>query len=198
MDGVRADFDRIALLGERYGGGHNERYHGFLLRQLRGRFGEALEIGCGTGAFSRALAARSEHVLAIDLSPEMIRVARERSSGCGNVDFEVGDALEWEFSKERFECIASIATLHHLPMERMLMKMKAALKAGGTLMVLDLYKARDPLDFLVSAAAVPVDLGLRLTGGRLVAPREVREAWEEHGRHDTYLTLWEVRRICAR
>jgi len=31
--------------------------------------------GCGTGTFSRLLADRSEHVLALDLSPQMIQIA---------------------------------------------------------------------------------------------------------------------------
>src|SRR5215207_8117861 len=76
---VRADFDRIALLSEQYGWSHNDHYHGFLLGQLPAQVGEALDVGCGAGAFSRLLARRSRHVLGVDLSPEMVRMARERS-----------------------------------------------------------------------------------------------------------------------
>jgi len=54
---VRADFDRIALLPESWD--HNSELHEFLLAQLPARCEAALEVGCGTGAFSRRLAARA-------------------------------------------------------------------------------------------------------------------------------------------
>src|SRR4051812_31512007 len=75
---IRSDFDRIALLPET-GWNHNAHYHARLLNHIPRRCRRILEIGCGTGEFSRLLAARAESVLAIDLSPQMIRLARERS-----------------------------------------------------------------------------------------------------------------------
>jgi ubiquinone/menaquinone biosynthesis C-methylase UbiE len=195
---VQADFDRIALLTEQYAWNHNDHYHHYLLKHAPARCAEVLEIGCGTGAFSRALAARAGRVLALDLSPEMIRVAREHSTQYPNIDFQVTDALEWPFPARRFDCIASIATLHHLPMKSMLAKMRSALKANGTLLVLDLYQAIGPADALTSIMAMPVNLALRMANSRRLAePREVREAWAEHGRHDSYLTLSQIRQICA-
>ena len=75
ISGIREDFDRIALLPEvRWG--HNSHYHDFLLKHIPLHCGNALEIGCGTGKFARLLAERSDHVLALDLSPNMIRIAR--------------------------------------------------------------------------------------------------------------------------
>jgi len=39
---------------------------------------------------------------------------------------------------------------------------------------------------------------MRLVRGQsLRVPAEIRAAWDAHGRHDTYLTLAEVRRLCA-
>src|SRR6478672_10058923 len=75
----QSDFDRIALISPD-GALQNDHYQSFLLKQLPAHCNEVLEIGCGAGAFARALAARSNHVLGIDLSPEMIRLARERSA----------------------------------------------------------------------------------------------------------------------
>jgi ubiquinone/menaquinone biosynthesis C-methylase UbiE len=193
---VQADFDRIApLTGE--GWDHNSHYHGFLLRQLPAHCTEALDVGCGSGAFSRLLARRSERVLALDLSPRMIEIARERSRAHPNIDFVVGDATAWAFPAARFDCIGSIATLHHLPAETTLARMRDALKPGGTLTVLDLFQGEGVANVLTSALAVPVDVALRLIRtGRLRRAREVREAWAEHGRHDSYLTLAQVRQVC--
>ena len=43
-------------------------------------------------------------------------------------------------SGDSFDCIASIATLHHLPVREIFLKMKAALKPGGVLLILDLFE----------------------------------------------------------
>ncbi len=193
---VQADFDRIALLfSDEWD--HNSHYHSFLLKHAPPRCTEALEIGCGTGAFSRLLAQRSERVLALDLSPQMIRIARERSRRYSNIDFQVADAVEWQFPARRFDCIASIATLHHLPFEDMLSRMKHTLRVNGTLLVLDLFRG-GPTGILVSTLAVPVDMALKLIKlHRLREPADVRAAWAEHGRNESYLTLVQVRRACA-
>jgi ubiquinone/menaquinone biosynthesis C-methylase UbiE len=195
---TRTDFDRIALLTERSGWSHNDHYHNFLLSHVPRHCKAILEIGCGTGAFSRALAARSSRAVALDLSPEMVRIARERSRQHTNIDFHIADALEWEFPPDHFDCVVSIATLHHLPMEAVLPKIKRTLKTNGVLIILDLYQAQGLADMLTSVLAVPVNLVLGLIKrGRLREPREVREAWAEHGRHDSYLTLSQIHRICA-
>src|SRR5437868_4621569 len=122
---VQADFDRIALLSNKdvdEGWNHNNHYHRFLLEQVPARCTDALDIGCGAGQFARLLASRAEHVLALDLSPQMIRLARERSSDFATIDFEVADALSRAFSPGQFDYIVSIATLHHMPMEAILLK----------------------------------------------------------------------------
>jgi SAM-dependent methyltransferase len=198
MATIQADFDRIALVsGE--GWGHNSHYHDFLLAHVPARCAEALDIGCGTGAFARLLAQRADHVLGLDLSPQMIRLARERSQQYPNVDFQIADVMKWTFPQEHFDCIASIATCHHLPLEEMLVKTRDALKVGGVLLILDLYTARDLSDFFVSALAVPVSLALRLIKtGWLRQSREAREAWAQHGPHEAYLPLSGIRQVCAR
>ncbi len=78
MQAIRDDFDNLARVRP-LAWDTNGHYHDFLLRQLPFHLGNTLDIGCGTGAFARLLAARSDHVLALDFSPEMIRVAREQS-----------------------------------------------------------------------------------------------------------------------
>ncbi len=191
---VRQDFDRLALV-EADSWSHNSHYHGLLLKYLPPHCREALEIGCGTGAFARLLAKRADHVLALDLSPNMIQIAAERSAHYPNIDFEVGDVMDRRFSPGQFDCIASIATLHHLPPEEVLPKLRDALKPGGTLEVLDLFKPDGLAGLLGSALAIPVSLALRLLKThRWRDSQEVRQAWEAHGEHDAYMTLSEARR----
>jgi SAM-dependent methyltransferase len=193
---IAADFDGLALLDEP-GWGHNSHYYTFLLRHVPERCTDALDIGCGAGSFARLLALRSERVLAIDVSPGMIQVARLRSVSYPNVDYEVADAETWQYPPAAFDCVASIATLHHLPLADLLVKIRSALRPGGVLAILDLYQPDTRLDRLVELVAIPVSFCLRLAKrGRLRERRAVRAAWAAHGMHDRYLTLAEVRNVC--
>ena len=222
MSTIQKDFDRIALVSPD-GSLQNNRYHNFLLRHLPSNCDEVLEIGCGKGEFSRRLAESSRRVLALDLSPEMIRIARAHSEHLPNIEYQIADVMLCDLPPDHFDCIASIATLHHLPLREILLKMKTALKPGGVLLILDLFEpikwlghpARDSragrashnqttplreglLDTFLNAVAIPVSVGLRLIHhGRLLPSREARAAWAAHEAHDIYPTMNEVRALCA-
>jgi ubiquinone/menaquinone biosynthesis C-methylase UbiE len=192
---IQADFDRLAAFSQDEWN-HNNHYHRYLLKHVPPHCGQALEVGCGSGAFAHLLATRAERVLALDVSPQMIRLALERSQQYPHITFHVADALSWEFPSDHFECIVSIATLHHMPLEEMLLKMKHALRVNGVLLILDLYQECLAGSF-TNLAAIPVNLILKyLKTGRFKEPPEVRAAWAEHGKHDTYLTLSELRQRC--
>ena len=200
MSIIQQDFDRIALVSTASpdGAAHNRHYHNFLLRHLPANCHDVLEIGCGTGGFARRLAERSEHVLALDLSGEMIRIARGQSAQFPNIEFQLADVRDVPFPIASFDCIATIATLHHLPFPEMLLKMRTALKPGGVLLVLDLFEPAGLSDSLLNLLAVPVSTSLRLIHqGRLLPRREVRDAWAAHERHDLYPTMSEVHALCA-
>lgn len=189
---IQADFDRLAAFSQD-GWDHNSHYHRFLLRHVPPHCQQVLEVGCGSGSFARLLATRAEHVLALDVSPQMIRLAKERSQQYTNIAFHVADVMDWEFPSDHFDCIVSIATLHHLPLEEMLNKMKRALRVNGVLLILDLYQESLAGSF-TSLATIPVNLMLKyLNTGHIKEPPEVRAAWAEHGKHDVYLTLSHLR-----
>jgi SAM-dependent methyltransferase len=60
-------------------------------------FGSALDVGCGAGELSLAIA-RSHpqcRVLGVDISPHLVGAALERGANLANVAFEVGDAGAW-------------------------------------------------------------------------------------------------------
>jgi SAM-dependent methyltransferase len=192
---VQKDFDRIALIADE-GWGHNSHYYPFLLRQLPGQYQEALEVGCGTGNFSRLLARHADRVLALDLSPEMTRVARERSAQYPNIEFEVADVTSRRLPADRFDTITSIATLHHVPFGATLAQLSTSLKPGGTLVVLDLYDRSGRSERLLDLIAFPASCAWRLARcGRLREPAQARRIWAEHGKHDRYMTFDEIRRI---
>ena len=195
---VQADFDRIALLSQE-GWDHNAQYHRYLLSHIPAYCEAALDVGCGTGSFSRLLAERAGRVVALDLSPGMIEVARERSKQYPNIQFEVADATRWGLAGEQFDCVVSISMLHHVAVDEILVKMARLLKAGGTLAILDLCESEGAKDAFRELAAMLAGMVLKLIKtGRLRESGEVRAAWAEHGRNDTYPTLPEVRQVCER
>jgi SAM-dependent methyltransferase len=109
MSPIQTDFDRIALVSPD-GSLQNDHYHNFLLRHLPLGCQAAVEVGCGRGEFSRRLAAKSKRVLALDLSPEMIRIARTRSAHLPNIEFQIADVMSYDLPTESFDSIASLAT----------------------------------------------------------------------------------------
>src|SRR5688500_13556718 len=56
-----------------------------------------LDVGCGAGELSLAIARGRprSRVLGIDLSPQLVEVARERGLHLTNVAFEAADAATW-------------------------------------------------------------------------------------------------------
>ena len=192
MERLQKDFDHIAVLSERESdiGGI---YDGYLLNFVPALCRRALEVGCGTATFTRQLAKRADQVIAIDLSSEMIRVARERSALHPNIDFTVGNVLEMDLAASQFDCIVMIATLHHLPTEDVLKKLKHSLTPGGVLILHDLLRPAGLLDRLADVVRLPISVAVSwLRTRRLWAKPEVRKAWAEHGKNERYLTKREV------
>lgn len=191
---IRNDFDRIALYDQE-GWNHNSHYHKFLLKQLPSHCENILDIGCGTGAFSRLLAQHASRVVAIDLSANMIEVAIAHSIKYPNIDFQNADILTWEFPVKQFDVIVSIATVHHLPLEDLLPNLKAALKPGGKLIILDLLEYESIRDKLSDFLAVPLNWILQTLRNKHKPSPEAAAAMREHLRTDKYLTLSQARQI---
>ena len=78
--------------------------------------GNVLEIACGTGMWTSALAAAAATVTAIDAAPEMIDIARGRVTAA-NVRFEVADVFSWA-AQARFDTIFFAFWLSHVPASR--------------------------------------------------------------------------------
>ncbi|MBS0374654.1 MAG: magnesium protoporphyrin IX methyltransferase [Proteobacteria bacterium] len=85
---------------------------GWLPADLTGR--RILDAGCGTGAFATEAARRGATVVAVDLSPTLVGLARERAPrlpGPGSIEFRVGDMLEQRDG--RFDHVVAMDSLIH-------------------------------------------------------------------------------------
>lgn len=97
-----------------------ERMRGMLLDWLPADLSGArlLDAGCGTGAFALEAARRGARVVAVDISPSLIDLARERAHRAGApdaIDFRVGDMLDPTLG--RFDHAVAMDSLIHYQAE---------------------------------------------------------------------------------
>ena len=100
--------------------------------------GSVLEIACGTGLWTQALARFAETVTAIDAAVEAVAIARDRVRS-DNVRFEVADVFCWA-SEERFDVIFFSAWLSHVPtsrFDRFWQMLRRLLGNGGRVLFID-------------------------------------------------------------
>jgi len=100
--------------------------------------GNALELACGTGIFTRWLAPRVGQLLALDASPEVQAINSHRVDA-RNVRYEVADLFAWE-PAGRYDFVFMSFWLSHVPDDRFdafWTKVRAALAPGGTAYVID-------------------------------------------------------------
>ena len=100
-----------------------------------------LDVGCGTGALTRALAARvgtGGTVTGLDPSEPMLEYARRRAPG--NCDHVMGEAQDLPFDDDSFDTIASSYAVHHIPAAARpaaFAEMRRVLRPGGRLLIAD-------------------------------------------------------------
>lgn len=95
-----------------------------------------LELGCGTGTTALALAPRCGRILATDVSPAMIAIAREKAAvaGATTVAFAVAPAHGPPDDAGPFDAVLAFNLLHLLPDRRAALRAAhARLKPGGHL-----------------------------------------------------------------
>jgi 2-polyprenyl-3-methyl-5-hydroxy-6-metoxy-1,4-benzoquinol methylase len=196
-DRIRSDFDEIARLAES-GASGRDLYDGFLLSQIPSGARRILDVGCGLGRLTWALASRDRQIIAVDLSPAMVARAKLAGSSDG-VTFCAGDFLQLDLAGASFDCIVSAAALHHMEQDAALARMAALLSPGGRLVVHDLRCNRGLQDRAQGCLALArVALRRFIRTGRPRPPRRVREVWARHGASERYLSLEEARGLAGR
>jgi ubiquinone/menaquinone biosynthesis C-methylase UbiE len=149
------------------------------------RFGDALEIGSGTGYFSLNLVQLGviERLTATDISPGMLKRlgATAAALGVGEVTTVATEAEELPFGDESFDLVFGHAVLHHIPdLDRAFAEFRRVLRPGGMIAF-----AGEPSRYGDRLAALPKRAGVlaapawrRLIGARR---RAVAETEQSHG-----------------
>lgn len=98
-----------------------------------------LEVGCGSGSRSVAIAERCSSVVAIEPSLESIALAIERNSR-NNIQYQVGSAESLSFNNEEFDTVIFTLSFHHIPFSKMhdaLAEAVRVTKKGGHIIFLE-------------------------------------------------------------
>jgi ubiquinone/menaquinone biosynthesis C-methylase UbiE len=135
-----------------------------LLVKLRGRIvadvgaaglgpgARVLDAGTGPGRLPLAIAAAEPHLTVdgIDVTPEMIEVARRNAAGADRVTFSVADVADLPFADATFDLIVSSLSQHHwADSEAGVRDLRRVLRPGGRLWI---YDARWALGRATAAA----------------------------------------------
>ena len=103
----------------------------------------ALELGCGAGWLTLAMAQRGANATGLDISAQALDVARDYAASVGDslsgsVTYEVADLNRLQLPPEHYDVITVRGTLHHLlRLDHVVEQMYIALKPGGLLWVSD-------------------------------------------------------------
>jgi SAM-dependent methyltransferase len=104
---------RVKMLGEHLGPGMT-----------------VLELGCGTGYFTRELACSGADIVAIDVSPELLEIATWNRSA-PNVRYELQNAYALSYPDAAFHSVVGSSVLHHLEIAGALREIYRVLKPDG-------------------------------------------------------------------
>ncbi|HZZ26908.1 MAG TPA: methyltransferase domain-containing protein [Pirellulales bacterium] len=105
-----------------------------------------LDVGCGNGGFLALLQSapapanssppQNRKLAGADLSPEMIKVARQRLGE--SVDLQVADSEHLPWESGTFDCLTCNFSFHHYPQpQAVLLEMRRVLKPGGHVLIAD-------------------------------------------------------------
>lgn len=150
---------------ERYDHGRDRGYHKLIDDQaaaIVGRYAagkQVLEVGCGTGLILQRVAATAASAKGVDLSPGMLRAARDRG-----LDVVEGSATALPFADASFDVSYSFKVLAHIPDWDACMRELVRVTRPGGHIIIDVYN-RNSLRFLIK---------------RLWGPRKTSSEFDEH------------------
>jgi ubiquinone/menaquinone biosynthesis C-methylase UbiE len=112
-----------------------------LRRTLLGHhFNRALEIGCGTGKNTVWLHTISEQLLAVDLSGEMLAVAKSKVSSDQVVFKQADIRISWDFAQGKFDLVTFSLVLEHIEdLQPIFDQVYGLLEPGGRVYIGELH-----------------------------------------------------------
>jgi len=127
----------LAQVGHCYFGAAGQFYVGV---NSEGHLGRVIEFGCGTGLFTEILAGKASALLATDIAPGMLEIAKQRVKA-PTVTFQVEDCQHSSLTDGAFDTAFLSLVIHFTEPERTVAEMRRILRPGGTVLMANI----DPL-----------------------------------------------------
>jgi ubiquinone/menaquinone biosynthesis C-methylase UbiE len=109
-----------------------------------GRGDHVLEVGCGSGQLTRALAARGLHVTALEPGTSLMALARQNLEGAGAVEFVHAQFEDALLPPGQFQAVFSASAFHWVDPEVSWRKAADVLVPGGTLALVQYFGLEEP------------------------------------------------------
>ena len=151
--------------------------------------GHAVDLACGAGRHTTVIAERYERVLAVDLSSEMIGLARRRRPGA-NIEYRTSDLLD---VTGQFDLVFSSAALHDLPeLDHALAHIRSLVAPQGRAIIADVVAPLSPVPSWIFRAGaliyLPIDLVRQRKDAFELYRLDTEPAWLAHLASDRYLS----------
>src|SRR5579875_1201217 len=108
-----------------------------------------IDVAAGSGILSRALAPRVREVVAVDITPAMLQIAREAAEegDVRNVRFVEGAAEALPFGEDEFDLAITRFSLHHIAgPQRAVDEMVRVVRKGGRIAIIELVARANALE----------------------------------------------------
>jgi len=118
------------------------------------------DFGCGEGVIASQLAKLGALVTAIDISPDLLRIAEKRTILDGvetRVKFVNADVHEFSMPISEFDYLVAYDVLHHVDLKPVMQKIVASLKPGGKAIIVEPISCSLALQKLRTIVPISVD-----------------------------------------
>jgi len=110
-----------------------QRRAGLILSKLKQQESyEILELGCGTGDFTRLFSRPEFTLTAVDISEDLIAIASKNLADYQNVQF-IHSSFESLPDNKKYDAVIGSSVLHHLEIKPALEQIHSLLKPGGVM-----------------------------------------------------------------
>lgn len=103
---------------------------------------KVLDIGCGNGALLRQLSSKIDQGIGVDVSANLLELAKSTNSSLQNLDFKLIVGPDLPFEPNEFDVVISMLSFRYLDWDPIMAEISRVLKEEGKLLVIDMVTTK--------------------------------------------------------